>query len=98
MHLQVLTNWPYRAEISLWCWSPSWAPGEHNMLLWFAFFKHLVHTIVSLEAFLERKHCYGPNLITTSGKESNKQLAEVNGKIWFELCGLSAGEVNRKGI
>lgn len=45
-------------------------------------FKYLVHT-VSPEAFLERKHCYGTKLITTSGV-NNKQLAEVDGQSLFE--------------
>lgn len=61
-------------------------------------FKHLIYTIVSPEAFLERKPCYSTELIATSGEENNKQLVEVNGKIALELCGLSIREVNQKGV
>lgn len=54
----------------------------------FVFFKHPVHTFASSEAFLERKCCYGTQLLTTAEEENKMQFVEVNGNIFLELCGL----------
>lgn len=51
----------------------------------FAFFKHPVHAVASSEAFLERKCCYGTQLLTTSEEEKKIKFVEVNGKILLEL-------------
>lgn len=67
-------------------------------ILSLAFFKHPVHTVASSEAFLERKHCYGTQLLTTSEEEKKIQFVEVNGKILLELCGLSAQELTGKAL
>ncbi|CAM9739346.1 unnamed protein product, partial [Bubo scandiacus] len=54
------------------------------------------HTVVSPEAFLERKHCYGTKLITASGGENNKQLIEKMSLVSQSSSKAAEGAVVKK--